>query len=336
MFSKVAHCKTICLTSAQTFHRVIATSLAAEIAQMPKKTKAAAETNFNSNVTIEQRYTIKGGLLKKFMPVETAIVQDGHSETIYVKLCKQSEWLCQAVSGECPKSRPLARTKLLEDLVRSVMQSQKEKKPVELQCDEPEPQIVDAAMAAFADDWEDSPPAEDSASVDGQDQRKARKLPRCSNKNTKERKVTIIVPEFAPEAATTREELAAVPKREVTFWVADTRRSLYIRDSDISWAMAYLHKQFQLCGVSRVDEQRSSPSKSPKADNPLRWDYGLKAYIVQMAGVEEKIDPLTLAFEDVVATGEKLTQDDWNTMNYSGKRRCSKLVAEHKLRAAGS
>ena len=95
--------------------RRIAASIEAQRGMGP-----ARERQFDE-IELQRLVTIKGGLLKKPMVVESRFVMHENKEELYVRFCHTAEWVCKASAGVCVTSRPLARCRLLPTLFRKAL-----------------------------------------------------------------------------------------------------------------------------------------------------------------------------------------------------------------------
>jgi hypothetical protein len=246
---------------------------------------------------VTQQTVVTGGLLKKPHPVTTMSIPCVMNE--FVRIDKQTEWLCCAVAGGKQSRRALCRTKLIETIKEKIASALCGEDPVE------QPTDKKMAMLDF-DDEDDSGPMKEAVMTEKKNTRNKGRKP-VNKKNTVAR---VIMPELCKEAHPGNQET-----REVDFFVK-TKKQVWMDVAHLPWLVAYMHAQYTLGGVPVVDAS-SAVAESDCITPPrsrIGWDFGEGAWAVTGSpGSSEKRHPEKLDPNEISAVGGNA---DFKTMPY--------------------
>ena len=226
---------------------------------------------------VQMQLTCSGGLLgKKKEPIESAHHPVTHG--IFICMKKSERWLMRVMAGSV--NTRLDSTTLLEVLAQKMLASADHGDGPP--CDEDDPMN----LLGYDDPDECQRVAPDARSV-------AKGKRRAMNTI-----VEVSMPEVCPMAHVECDETI----RKVKLWYRG-KRSLWISQSDLEWALSYMRVEMDTCGVPPLQDQTDSPlessiddNKSPKkADPEVRWNFSRQAWEV----TKPDENPVFFAPEDV-------------------------------------
>ena len=109
--------------------------------------------------------------------------------------------------------------------------------------------------------------------------------------------------------------------REVRAWIANPK-AVWLSIEDLPWAIAFMHDQCSLGGVSTVVDEEVA-SASPVKSKNVRWDFKADCWVATVetgsSKKEWRIKPSALRFREAAAFVEPNV--DLSTMGYEEKKR---------------
>ena len=197
---------------------------------------------------------VKGGCLRKHVPMQTKSVGLGSRKITFVKLATSEEWLIQATCGTTQhRSSSFGRTSLLETM----------REFIQLVCNGTiKPPEVDEAL-----DADDHDPMDDIAVSD--DDGPSSAVVYRDRKRTRYRKPKRVVSNKVVEMEVNNDppELQGHPgycagTKVVKLFIVD-RKQIWLEFSEVAWAVRYLWLQNVLKGVPFVGPDDAGPSGPP-------------------------------------------------------------------------
>jgi hypothetical protein len=124
------------------------------------------------------------------------------------------------------------------------------------------------------------------------------------------------MPEEPPE-----KNPACKQTHEVRIWIANPK-AVWISIEDLPWAIAFMHDQYTLGGVSTVVDEEVAPESPVKSKN-IRWDFSSDCWVATVetgsSKKERRIKPSQLRLREAAAFLEP--DADLNSMGYEEKKR---------------
>lgn len=261
-----------------------------------------------SAVEFKKETTVKGGLLSKPCTLPTLAVAIGEVSMEFVNLSKRQDWLCKMVTGQGSWQRPLNRVKLIETLLRkmrSALSVEGEDDGAVGSDGEENVSAIDDPMASLAFEDDEMLKQKDNPS----------KL-RRHKKTKKNVLLRLRMPREAPE-----KNPACAQTYEVRVWPANLN-SVYICIEDLPWAVAFMHDQYSLGGVSTVVDEEVQ-SASPVKSKNVRWDFNSDCWVATVetgsSSKERRIKPSQLHLQEVSPFLEPSVS--LSSMGYEEKKR---------------
>jgi len=173
--------------------------------------------------------------------------------------------LCRMVSGQGSWGRPLNRVKLIETLQTRM------KRALQNECVDDDATASDAEPSASIDDPMLNLAFGAASTIDNVKEEQKKKTKRVNKKNVLLR---LKMPREAPE-----KNPACAETYEVRVWLAN-QMAVWIHVEDLPWAVAFMHDQYTMGGVSAVvDEPEQLPSPSPVKSKNVRWDFNSDCWV---------------------------------------------------------
>jgi hypothetical protein len=207
------------------------------------------------DVVVRRELTLKGGLLKKPMPMYTLEVRLGDGLAEFIRINRSQDWIARAVTGEPACRRGMQRIGLFDELSNKLLSAA---------CGNE----VGGGDDMASDDPMRNLDLMDATSVEVHTPTK--KTPQRKKLVKKNSVVRLMFPEVAPESDPNRKSCC----REVSVWFAGSVREVWLGVEHIPWCIKYMRAQFELGGVPlqpSVSSDSQSSSDSPK--KTLKWSF---------------------------------------------------------------
>lgn len=201
-------------------------------------------------VSVMTLTAVGGGFLKQPEVVPVLTVAQGGREDCFVKLCCGADWLCRAVTGEGRVHSPLQRVAFLSQLRAKARLAQLGPEAAVAEMVDP------AAQLGFSDD---EAPELAAPNKKAEKKRAAAKL------------VPTVVEVFMPaRCAEAYPDEAEADQREIRLYahVGAKRAEVWIHDTDLPWALEYMHEQYALQGVPRIKRAKLEAPSVEEAGSP--------------------------------------------------------------------
>jgi hypothetical protein len=247
-------------------------------------------------VCVQHSVTVSGGQLKDFAVTDAMEVDElitgGVLGEVFVKLCKNSDWLLRCVGGKAAKKGGLCRSKVVEKLRTKLVRATQSQKCV-TSSDSSSPK------KRLDDEVDDLMNELHGCSADNKRQRP--KVPKYTPKRQKKRVVEVTMPLHALGRSSGKE-------RQVRVMAASTN-TIWISKKDIPWLVCFVADEVRKGGVEMDDDDNIE--LEPNTDIPhlhMQWDFASgDTWLAQFVGGD-------LAGKKLSSSIQKLSQAKWDKL----------------------
>ena len=249
-------------------------------------------------IEFKSKVGVKGGYAGKSHMADTlGIPSPSGREVVYMRVSKNDEWVLKCVAGEKAQRGCLKRTKLIETL-RDLTSTHKS--------------FSKAAVAELAEEEEQQGNPDPMATLDNvaDDDEPAAKKQKYTPKRQRGKELTLTVPR-RPKCVDPQEQAGTL---KINVYNASTNQ-LWIRQSDVPWAIKFLAEEFAFGGVELTEQfDGEEGGESAVADGgvpglSVKWDFddnaGWKARFVSGPCEGERL------FSKI----SSMSQAKWDQMN---------------------